>query len=126
MEIRPIRNEADYEWALKEVAPYFDMIPALGTPEADRFDILSNLIDAYENTHWPIMPVDPVDAIRYRMDQMGWSQSDLAQLVGSRSRASEILSRKRPLTLGVIQKLHKEWSIPAEALIAPYHLEGAA
>jgi HTH-type transcriptional regulator/antitoxin HigA len=123
MDIRPVRNEDDYDWALKEIERYFETPPARGSDEADRFDVLASLIEAYENSRWPIEPVDPIDALHYRMEAGGFSQADLARLIGSRSRASEILRRRRPLTLPMIQKLHKEWGIPAESLIAPYHLE---
>ena len=92
MDIRPIRTERDYETAIEEIEPYFVQEPELGSAEADRFDVLATLIEAYERTHWPIEPPDPVDAIRYCMERHGYSQSDLAALFGSRSRASEILS----------------------------------
>lgn len=126
MDIRPIRTEEDYDWALVEIEQYFVNIPEQGTPEADRFDVLAELIEAYESKNWPIEPADPVETIRYRMEILGFGQSDLAQLIGSRSRASEILHRKRPLTLSMIQRLHEEWGIPADALIAPYHLDIAS
>jgi len=126
MDIRPIRTEDDYDWALQEIGTYFAAVPEPGTAEADRFDILANLIEAYESKRWRIDPVDPVEAIRYRMELSDFTQTDLARVIGSRSRASEILNRKRPLTLSVIQRLHQEWAIPAEVLIAPYHLDGAA
>jgi HTH-type transcriptional regulator/antitoxin HigA len=119
MDIRPIRTEADCDWALKEIEQYFDREPRRGTKEAARFDVLAALIGAYETKHWPIEPPDPVEAIRYRMSQAGFSQADLARLVGSRSRASEILNRKRPLTMEQAWKLHREWQIPAEALLRP-------
>lgn len=118
--IRPIRTEADYDWALAEIEPYFLKEPQRGTPEADRFDVLAVLIDAYETKHWPIDPPDPVEAISYRMDMSGYSQADLAKLIGSRSRASEIMGRKRPLTMEQAWKLHQNWNIPAEVLLRPY------
>lgn len=117
MEIHPIRTEADYDGALAEVTHYFDHEPEPGTPEADRFDVLATLIEAYEREHWPIEPPDPVDAIRYRMQQAGYTQADLAELIGSRPRASEILRRKRGLTMKMAWKLHTRWQIPAESLI---------
>jgi len=119
MKVRPIRTEADYDWALKEIERYFEREPKRGTPDADRFDVLATLIEAYEAKHWPIDPPDAVEAIRFRMEQSGLRQADLAQLIGSRSRASEILSRKRPLTLEQAWKLHREWNIPAESLLYP-------
>jgi len=117
MKVRPIRTEGDYDWALKEIERYFEREPKRGTPDADRFDVLATLIEAYEAKHWPIDPPDAVEAIRFRMEQSGLRQADLAQLIGSRSRASEILSRKRPLTLEQAWKLHREWNIPAESLL---------
>jgi len=115
-------SEADYEWALGEIARYFDDPPKKGTPEADRFDLLVAVIEAYEAKHWPIEPADPIDAIRYRMETGGYTQADLAQLLGSRPRASEIMNRKRALTIPMAYRLHREWNIPAEALIRPYRL----
>lgn len=120
MDIKPLRNEADYDWALREIEQYFAHEPRKGTKDAARFDVLATLIDAYEAKHWAIDPPDPVEAIRYRMEQAGYSQADLARVVGSRSRASEILGRKRPLTMEQAWSLHKEWHIPADALLKPY------
>ena len=125
MDIRPLRTEQDYDWALAEIERYFIDEPAIGIPESDRFDVLSDLIAAYEAKHWPIEPLDPIDAIKFRMESKGLAQSDLARVLGSRSRASEILARKRPLSLPMIQALHREWDIPADALLAPYHVERA-
>jgi HTH-type transcriptional regulator / antitoxin HigA len=120
MNVKPIRSEADYDWALKEIEPYFEREPKRGTPGADRFDVLAALLETYESKHWPIDPPDPVEAIRYRMEQSGYRQSDLAQLLGSRSRASEIMGRKRQLTMEQAYALHREWHIPAEVLLKPY------
>jgi len=120
--VRPLRSEADYDWALAEIGQYFERPPAKGTREADRFDLLATVIEAYEARHWPIEPADPIDAIRYRMETAGYTQADLARLLGSRPRASEIMNRKRALTIPMAYKLHREWNIPAEALIRPYHL----
>ena len=119
MAIRPLRTERDYDWALREIERYFEKQPRRGTPEADRFDILAALIESYEAKHWPIEAPDPVEAIRWRMEQSGFGQADFARLIGSRSRASEILRRKRPLTMKQAWKLHKEWNIPADALLRP-------
>lgn len=123
--IRPIRTEADYNWALSEIETYFDTVPDMGTPEADRFDILAALIETYEAKVWPIEAPDPVEAIKATMESKGLSQADLARFLGSRSRASEIINRKRPLTLGMVQKLHSELGLPADVLIQPYHVEAA-
>jgi HTH-type transcriptional regulator / antitoxin HigA len=117
MEIHPIRTEADYDAALQEIEQYFEHEPQPGTPEADRFDILAALIGAYEQKHWSIEPPDAVSAIREIMDMKGYTQSDLARLLGSRSRASEILNRRRGLTMEQARRLHREWRIPAESLI---------
>ena len=119
MNVRPIKTEADYDWALKEIARYFDVQPKPGTAEGARFDVLATLIGAYEDKYWPIDPPDPVDAIKYRMEQAGLGQADLARLLGSRSRASEIMRRKRSLTMEQALKLNEEWKIPAEALLRP-------
>lgn len=126
MDVRPIKTEADYDWALKEIERYFEDEPAPGTPESQRFDVLASLIEHYEARVWPIDLPDPVEAIRYRMEQGGLSQADLARVLGSRSRASEVLSRRRVLTREQAFKLHQEWHIPAEVLIQPYHAESGA
>jgi HTH-type transcriptional regulator/antitoxin HigA len=119
MDIRPLRSEADYAWALAEIEPYFAHPPAPGAPEAERLDVLAALIENYEARHWPIEAPDPVAAIRARMAQAGYTQADLAALLGSRSRTSEILARRRGLTMEQAYRLHREWHIPAEALIRP-------
>jgi HTH-type transcriptional regulator / antitoxin HigA len=117
--IRPLRTKADYEAALDEIEAYFDCEPKRGTAEADRFDLLALVIEDYERKHWPIDPPDPIEAIRYRMATGGFSQGDLGRLIGSRQRASDILARKRRLTMQMAWKLHRDWGIPAEALIQP-------
>ena len=122
--IRPIRSEADYDEALGEIEQYFENEPKAGTPEADRFDLLALVIEDYERRRWPIEPPDTIDAIRYRMETGGYTQADLGRLLGSRQRASDILTRKRPLTMKIAWKLHREWKIPAEALIAPPQARG--
>ena len=117
--IGPIRTERDYDRALKAIAAYFEREPRRGSAAADRFDVLAALIEAYEAKRWPVDPPDAVEAIRFRMEQSGLGQADLARLLGSRSRASEIMRRKRSLTLEQAWKLHREWHIPAEALLRP-------
>ncbi len=117
--IRALHSEADYDWALQEVEHYFDKEPEPGSPEAARFDVLAALIETYEARHWPIEPADALSAIRLRMEAGGFNQSDLARLLGSKSRASEILRGKRQLTMAQAYKLHHEWQIPAEALLNP-------
>jgi HTH-type transcriptional regulator/antitoxin HigA len=122
--IRPLHSEADYDVALNEIERYFENEPRPGTPEADRFDLLALIIEDYERRRWPIEPPDTIDAIRYRMETGGYSQSDLGRLLGSRQRASDIPTRKRPLTMRMAWRLHREWGIPAEALIAPPRSRG--
>jgi HTH-type transcriptional regulator/antitoxin HigA len=122
--IRPIRNDDDLQWAIAEVSRYFDVQPAPGTPEANRFDLLSDLIEAYEAKHYRIEAPEPVETIKAHMEMAGRTQSDLAELFGSRSRASEVLSKRRALTVDMIHKLNKEWGIPADYLVMPYHLAG--
>jgi HTH-type transcriptional regulator/antitoxin HigA len=118
MEIRPIRTQVDYQEALREIELLFDA--AENTPEYDRLDILSTLVEAYEKKHFPIDLPDPIEAIQYYMDTRGWSRHDLEPCLGSRARVSEVLSRKRTLTLEMIRKLNQELGIPAEILIQPY------
>jgi HTH-type transcriptional regulator / antitoxin HigA len=122
--IRPIRSEADYDAALDEIEPYFENEPKPGTPEADRFDLLGLVIEDYERKRWPIDPPAPIDAIRYRMETGSFTQADLGRLLGSRQRASDILNGRRALTMRMAWKLHREWDIPAEALIAPSRTRG--
>ncbi len=117
MDIRALHSEADYDWALAEIERYFDSPPAKGTVAADRFDVLADLIEAYERRCWPIEPAEPVDAIRFAMERKGLTQSDLASLLGSRSRASEVLSGRRGLTPSMMAKLHRQWGVPAESLL---------
>jgi HTH-type transcriptional regulator / antitoxin HigA len=117
--IRPLRSEADYDAALAAIERYFDKPPTPGTPAADRFDLLALVIEDYERKAWPIEPPSAVDAIRYRMETGGYTQADLGRLIGSRQRASDVLARKRRLTMRMAWKLHREWGIPAEALIRP-------
>lgn len=118
MEIRPIRTQTDYQEALREIELLFDA--AEDTPEYDRLDILSTLVEAYEKKHFPIELPDPIEAIQYYMETRGWSRHDLEPCLGSRARVSEVLSRKRTLTLEMIRKLNQELEIPAEILIQPY------
>lgn len=121
--IRPLKTEADYEAALAEIEGYFENEPEIGTEAADRFDLLALVIEAYEQKHWPIEAVDAPDALRERMEAKGLTQKDLAEVLGSKSRASEVLNRRRHLTLEQAWKLHREWQIPADVLIHPYALK---
>lgn len=124
MDVRPLRNEQDYDWAIGEVSRYFEVEPAPGTPDGDRFEVLSSLIKAYEDNHFAIAHGDPIDVLHFAIESMGRSQTELAALIG-RNRASEILNRVRPLTLEMIRTISKEWSIPIGALIAHYELARA-
>lgn len=122
MDIRLLHSEQDYTDALGEIERYFVDEPLPGTPEADRFDLLALVIADYEAKHWLIDPPDPVEAIKYCMEQGGYGQNDLSALFGSRSRACEVLARKRRITMEMAWKLNREWGIPAESLIRPYDL----
>lgn len=122
MDIRPIRTDADLAWAIGEIAAYFDNQPAPGTPEADRFDVLADLIEAYEDRHHPIPRAEPIALLRAHMEMTGRTQADLARLLGSAPRASEVLNRKRALTVDMIHRISTAWGVPADALVAPYHL----
>lgn len=122
MDVRPIKTEDDYDWALTEIAQYFEHEPEPGTQEADRFDVLAALIGAYEDRVWPIEAPDPVEAIKAYMEMSDKKQSDLAELLGSKSRASEILNRQRGLTVEMIYKLSSKWHLPADVIVQPYHL----
>ena len=123
MELKPIVTDVDHREALAEIERLWNAEP--GTPEDSKLDALATLVAAYEEKRWPIDPLDPVETIEAHMEWNGYSQSDLASLLGSRSRASEILNRRRPLTLEMIQKLHSEWKLPAQLLIQPYELSAA-
>jgi len=112
-----IRDEAGYAAAMAELEAYFDNEPALGSEDGDRFELLSLLLAKYEKDHFPMPKTSPVEAIRFAMDRKGLAQSDLAELLGSRSRASEILNGRRDLTLPQIRLLSKAWGIPVQALI---------
>ncbi|MBK9392357.1 MAG: transcriptional regulator [Uliginosibacterium sp.] len=126
MEIRPIHTAADYRAALREVSVYFDNEPEPGTPDGDRFDVLLTLVDAYEAKQVPIDLPDPVEAIKFRMEQAGLTPKDLVPAIGRLNRVYEILARKRPLTLNMIWRLHERFGIPAESLIRPPKLPVAA
>ena len=121
-DIRPLRSEADYDAALAEIEAYFVNEPAPGSPEADRFDLLALVIADYERRFWDIEPPDAPDLLREQMALKGYNQADLAQLLGSKARASEILNRRRRLTLDQAWLLHKQWRLPTDALIRPYAL----
>jgi HTH-type transcriptional regulator/antitoxin HigA len=117
MEIKPVRTNKDYKAALKEIDVLMASDPALGTPNGDRLDILSTLVQAYEQKAFPMDLPDPVEAIKFRMDQQGLTAKDLEPMIGQRNRVYEILNRKRPLTLAMVWRLHTGLGIPAESLI---------
>jgi HTH-type transcriptional regulator/antitoxin HigA len=119
MEIRPIKTAEDYQAALREVSAYFESEPVPGSAEGDRFEVLITLVESYEAKHYPIGLPDAIEAIKFRMDQAGLTPKDLVPLIGRPNRVYEILNRKRPLTLAMIWKLHRELGIPAECLIQP-------
>lgn len=116
-ELKPIRTEADYERALAEVEALWGA--KSGTPKGDRLDVLATLIDAYEAQHHPMDPPDPVEAIKFRMEQQGLTRKDLEPVIGTRTRVAEILNRKRNLSIGMIRRLHARLGISAEVLIRP-------
>ncbi len=123
MEIRPIKSEEDYQATLAEVERLFAAVP--DTPEGDRLDVLTTLLEAYEKSHYVIPSPDPVEAIKYWMESRGITRKDLEPLMGSRARVSEIFNHKRALTLTMIRNLHDRLGIPAEALIQPVNLHQA-
>lgn len=118
MTIKPIKTKKDYQAAMNRLETIFDAKP--GTLEGDELEVLGILIEKYEQEHYPIAYPDPIEAIKFRMEQMGYSQSDLAKVVGLKSRASEILNKKRKLTLEMIRKLHQALGIPTDVLIQNY------
>lgn len=120
MNIKPIRNEADYEAALERIHAIFGAQP--DSDEGDELDILMLLVERYEELHYPIETPDPIEFLEYLMQLRGAGQPELARLLGSRSRASEILNRKRPLTLDQIRKISAAWQVPVEPLIREYEL----
>lgn len=119
MDIKPIHTKADHKAALKLVSKLVDLDPARGTPDGDLLDITATLIAAYEAKHFPIEPADPVEAIKFRMDQQGLAPRDLQPMIGGLNRVYEVLARSRPLTMSMVWRLHKQLGIPAESLIRP-------
>ncbi len=115
MTIRPIRTKADHAAALRRIEALWNARP--GTPHHDELEVLSVLLSAYEDQHWPVLPPDPIEALRFHMESNGRRAKDLARIIGSESRASEVLNRRRPLTLQMIRAIHSAWSIPLESLI---------
>ena len=116
MTIKPIKTERDYRKALKEIEKLWDAKP--NTPMGDRLDVLVTLVEAYEQKHYKFDPPDPIEAIKFRMEQLDLKPSDLAKILGGRSRVSEVLNRKRKLTVEMMRSLRKHLAIPAESLLA--------
>jgi len=121
MDIRPIKTETDYEAALQTIDQLMDA--ELGTPEGDQLDVLVTLVEAYEAKHYPIAAPDPVAAIVHHMEALGLTPKELEPMLGKRDRVTEILERKRPLTLNMIRKLVKGLRIPSDVLIQPYEIQ---
>jgi len=121
MDIRPIKTEADYEAALQTIDQLMDA--KLGTPEGDQLDVLVTLVEAYEAKHYPLADPDPIAAIVHRMEALGLTPKELESMLGERGRVTEILARKRPLTLNMIRKLAKALRIPSDVLIQPYAIQ---
>jgi HTH-type transcriptional regulator / antitoxin HigA len=116
-EIKPIRTKRDYEAALTEIERLWGA--KAKTSEGDRLDVLATLIDAYETEHYPMDPPDPIEAIKFRMEQQGLTRKDLEEIIGTRTRIAEVLSRKRGLSIAMIRRLHERLGISAEVLIRP-------
>lgn len=127
MDIRPIRTDEDHRMALAAIEACWGAPE--GTDESDKLDVLLALVELYEAKRWPIEideRFDPIDVLQYAIDELGHSQAELAELLGSRSRASEVLSRRRALTVEMIHKIGEGWKIPADLLVRPYKIERAA
>lgn len=127
MEISPIRTDEDHRAALEEIDAYWGAPE--GTEAGDRLDVLLALVDAYEGKRWPIdvdENFDPIDVLNHAVEELGHTQAELAELLGSRSRASEILSRRRALTVDMIHKISEAWKISADLLVRPYRIDHAA
>lgn len=123
MNITPIRTEADYEAALEGIERLWGA--SFGSPEGDELDILVTLVEVYEEMHYPILPPDPIEAILHYMESQDWTRRDLEPYLGSRARVSEVLNRKRPLSLKMIRKLQKGLGISADVLVQSYSLQFA-
>jgi len=121
MDIQPIRTDEDLSKAIAEIETLWGA--EHGTPEGDKLDVLVTLVDRYENERYPIGPAHPIDVLKTHMEMTGRNQADLAALIGSPSRASEVLNKRRALTLDMVHKLNRHWGIPAECLVVPYEIE---
>lgn len=121
MDIKPLKNDRDYKTALRQIEALMDARP--GSPDGDRFDLLVLLVEAWEARHFPMELPDPVEAIKFEMERKGLTPKDLVPMIGRANRVYEVLGRRRPLTLGMIRRLHEQLGIPAESLIRPVVLE---
>lgn len=119
MDIKPIHTKADHKAALKLVSRLVDLDPAPGTPDGDMLEIMATLVAAYEAKHFPIEPADPIEAIKFRMEQQGLAPRDLEPMIGRLNRVYEVLAGRRPLTMAMVWRLHTQLGIPAESLIRP-------
>ena len=124
VDVKPIRSEADHEAALAEVERLWGATS--GTPRGDRLDVLATLIDAWEGEHHPMDPPDPIEAIKFRMEQQNLTRKDLEGILGTRTRVAEVLNRRRGLSINMIRRLHEELGIPADVLIRSSRLRRAA
>lgn len=122
MDVHPLRDEKDHAWALREIAPYFEREPEPGSPDADRFEVLSVLIEAYEAKRHDLPEADPVAILRFAIADLGRSRDDLSRILGSQALASEVLDRRRPLTLDMIRAIATAWHLPLDVLAQPYAL----
>jgi HTH-type transcriptional regulator/antitoxin HigA len=113
--LKPVRTAKDHEAALQEVERLWGA--KLGTPKGDRLDVLATLIEVYESEHYPVDPPDPIEAIKFRMEQQGLVRKDLEGIIGTRTRVAEVLNRHRPLSIAMIRRLHAKLGVPAEILI---------
>ncbi len=120
MNIKPIKTEEDNRAALARISEIFDAEP--NTPEGDELDVLATLVEAFEEAHYPIAPPDPIEAIKFRMEQQGLEDKDLVPFLGQRSRVTEILNRQRRLSISMIRKLHEGLRIPLDSLVKEYQL----
>jgi len=122
--VKPIKTRRDYESAMKAIERLWGA--RAGTREGDQLDVLATLIDAYEAEHFPMDPPDPIEAIKFRMEQKGLTRKDLAKILGTRTRVSEVLNRRRNLSIGMIRQIHKKLGVSAEVLIRPTRTGRAA
>lgn len=122
-DVKPIRSEADYEAALADVERLWGA--KAGTTKGDRLDVLATLIDVYESEHYPMDPPDPIEAIKFRMEQQNLTRKDLEGIVGSRTRIAEVLNRRRGLSIGMIRRLHEKLGISTDILIRPSRIKAS-